>query len=231
MKHQILGMILQVRRKEAAGDMKKQLAFYFDQRYCTGCKTCQIACKDKNNLGPGRQYRKVREFSGGSFKKIGDAYIPEVYAFWISMSCNHCIDPACLKSCPVRAIHKRQDDGVVYIEQKECIGCKRCVRSCPYGAIQFNTEAVKAEKCDFCIDELDKGKKPVCISACPMRVLDCGELGELREKYGSCSSIKGLPNDNITQPSLVISPHRAAGGEPDLINGTEEQTGEADRTD
>lgn len=192
--------------------MKKQLAFYFDQRYCTGCKTCQIACKDKNNLRPGELYRKVREISGGAFRKNGEVYIPEVYACWISMGCNHCSDPACMKSCPVRAIKKRQEDGVVYIEQKDCIGCQRCVKSCPYCAIQFDPAERKAGKCDFCLDELEEGKKPVCVSACPMRVLDYGELEELHAKFGSCSRTKGMPDEKMTQPSLVISPHKASDG-------------------
>lgn len=190
--------------------MKKQLGFYFQQKYCTGCKTCQIACKDKNNLETGRLYRRVNEVAGGSFSRKGETLVPEVYAYWISMSCNHCSDPACMKSCPVRAIKKRQEDGIVFIDRRDCIGCRRCVRVCPYGAIQINPEDGKAGKCDFCLDELEAGKKPVCVSACPMRALDFGEIDELRERYGSCSSTKGMPDEAITQPSLVISPHKDA---------------------
>lgn len=187
-----------------------QLAFYFEQKYCTGCKTCQIACMDKHDLKPNQSYRKVQEVDGGEFTQNGGAYEQHVYAFYIMVSCNHCKDPACMKVCPVKAIQKRTEDGVVLIDQRSCIGCQRCVSACPYGAIQFDGEKRKAGKCDFCIDDIKAGRKPACVAACPMRALECGELDELRCLHGDCSQTQGMPDPKKTQPSLVIMPNRHA---------------------
>jgi anaerobic dimethyl sulfoxide reductase subunit B (iron-sulfur subunit) len=192
--------------------MTRQLAFHFDQRHCTGCRTCQIACKDKNDLEVGQQFRKVIEIEGGDFQQKGPAVEPKIYAFCISVSCNHCIDPACVKSCPVGAMRKRPEDGIVVIDSKSCIGCRRCIKACPYDAIQYDPTAGKVSKCDFCLDELETGRKPVCVAACPMRALDFGQLDDLQQKYGTCGHTFGMPEASITQPALVITPHPDALG-------------------
>jgi anaerobic dimethyl sulfoxide reductase subunit B (iron-sulfur subunit) len=190
--------------------MKQQLAFYFEQKSCTGCRTCQIACKDKNNLELGLQYRKVHEIEGGEFVRKGATFEPAVYAFFTSLSCNHCLEPACVKSCPVRALYKRPEDGIVVLDSKSCIGCRRCLKACPYGAIEYNPADGKAGKCDFCADELEAGKPPACVASCPMRALDYGTLEELQVKHGDCCQTKGMPDAGITRPALVITPHHSA---------------------
>lgn len=190
--------------------MSKQLAFYFDQQHCSGCYTCQIACKDKNNLEIGQQFRKVYEVTGGNYIKKRNAIIQDIYAFWTSVSCNHCINPICVKKCPTGALKKRLEDGIVIIEKEKCIGCKTCIKNCPYHAIQYDTCTKKVIKCDFCLDLIKKGEKPVCVSSCPMRALEYGMLEELQEKYGNINETQGLPNKDITQPALVITPHKNA---------------------
>ena len=190
--------------------MSKQLAFYFEQKHCTGCNTCQIACKDKNNLEVGEQFRKVYEITGGNYIKKGNAIIQDIYAFWISVSCNHCIDPICVKKCPTGALKKRLEDGIVVVDKNKCIGCRSCFKSCPYEAIQYSTDTKKVRKCDFCLDLIESGKDPVCVSACPMRALDYGYLEVLQEKYGNINGTEGLPSSNITKPALVITPHKDA---------------------
>lgn len=190
--------------------MTKQLAFHFEQQHCVGCNTCNIACKDKNNLEAGENFRKTYEVSGGSYIKKGKAIIQDVYAFWISVSCNHCIDPACIKKCPTGAIKKREEDGIVLIEKDKCIGCTSCVRSCPYGVIAYDSAKKKASKCDFCLDLIEKGKEPACVSSCPMRALGFGDLKKLQEKYGTVNETEGLPSCEITKPALVITPHKNA---------------------
>lgn len=190
--------------------MSKQLAFYFEQKHCTGCYTCQIACKDKNNLEVGERFRKVYEITGGNYIRKGNAIIQDIYAFWISVSCNHCIDPICVKKCPTGALKKRLEDGIVILDKNKCVGCTSCVKSCPYEAIQYDSNIRKVSKCDFCLDLIERGKDPVCISACPMRALDYGELEVLQEKHGNINDTDGLPSSKITKPALVITPHRNA---------------------
>lgn len=190
--------------------MKKQLAFYFQQENCVGCSTCQVACKDKNDLAVGQLFRKVHEFSGGDYQEIGKKVVANVYAYWLSLSCNHCQQPVCVKNCPSGAMQKRPEDGVVFVDQERCLGCKYCMMSCPYGAPQYNEKKGKMGKCDFCRDLLAAGKEPVCVASCPMRVIGYGELSELREKYGAADVVQGMPSPDRTKPSIVIVPHRSA---------------------
>ncbi|QWU17071.1 anaerobic dimethyl sulfoxide reductase subunit B (DMSO reductase iron-sulfur subunit) [Paenibacillus sophorae] len=190
--------------------MGKQMAFYIDQEHCSGCCTCQTACKDKNNLAPGQLFRSVSEFAGGGYRQIGGAVYQEVFAYWVPMSCNHCQDPLCVSKCPVQAIYKREEDGIVMINAELCIGCRICVRNCPYGAPNYNPITRKAEKCEMCQDQLAAGKQPVCVNSCPLRLIECGPLEELQAKHGTVNQIEGLPDAQLTRPSLVISPHRSA---------------------
>ena len=87
---------------------KRQLGFVHHNVDCIGCRACEIACKDKNGLPPGPRLRRVMTIEGGRF--------PEVFAYKVNMSCNHCAEPACLPTCPTGAIWKRADNGVVDID-------------------------------------------------------------------------------------------------------------------
>lgn len=199
----------------------KRLAFYFDSSVCSGCKTCQIACKDKHDLPLGVLWRRVYEITGGDWKKSGNVWLTDVYAYNVSLSCNHCEDPICLKNCPSAAIDKR-DDGIVSIDSEKCIGCKYCSWNCPYGAPQYDHKKGIMTKCDLCSDYVDQGKNPSCVDSCPMRAFDFGNFDELKEKYGEDKHIYPLPKSEITQPSIVIKPHqnayRAASENPEVSN-------------
>jgi len=190
--------------------LAKQLGFHIDQNRCIGCFTCQIACKDKNDLEVGQRWRRVEEIAGGGYTRVGQGLQANVYAYWISIGCNHCQDPLCVKNCPTKALYKRPEDGIVVVDEKKCIGCRYCVWSCPYGAPQYNPQKGKIGKCNFCLDLLEKGEQPACVAACPMRALHAGDLKELAQKYGGTDRIKGLPDPSITKPSILITPHRHA---------------------
>lgn len=199
----------------------KRLAFYFDSSSCSGCKTCQMACKDKNDLGPGQVWRRVYEVTGGGWKKQGSTWRQDVFAYNLSMSCNHCEDPICVKNCPTHALGKRHD-GIIKIDQALCIGCKYCSWVCPYGAPQFNPQKGVMGKCDFCADYIDEGKNPSCVDACPMRALDFGDYAVLLEKYGPSDHIYPLPDHSITEPSLCIKAHSNAGMPNPEVSNIEE---------
>ncbi|WP_368899212.1 DMSO/selenate family reductase complex B subunit [Morganella morganii] len=189
----------------------KQLGFYIDSARCSGCKACQVACKDKNNLDVGRRFRRVYEMTGGGYSRNKNgALINNAFAYTLSISCNHCKDPICVRNCPTTAMHKRAGDGIVMVNTDKCVGCGACAWSCPYGAPQMDPETKQMSKCDFCIDLQQKGEQPVCVSTCPLGAIQFGPIEELRAKYGDLDYVTGLPDPSITHPNLVINPHQGA---------------------
>lgn len=186
-----------------------QLGFIHNNVDCIGCRACEIACKDKNGLPAGPRFRRVQYVEGGTY--------PEVFAFKINMSCNHCAEPACLPTCPTGAIFKRKDNGVVDIDSTLCIGCRKCEAACPFGAPQFNVELNIVQKCNMCIDELEVGRKPYCVSACMMRVLDIGPIDQLRDGTYDTKAVgpndtvvrqvKSMADPDLTNPSIVFVAH------------------------
>jgi len=190
--------------------MATQKAFYFDASACTGCKACQIACQDKNDLPADLLWRRVFTYGGGSWIKQDKVMAPSnLFAYSVSTACQHCINPVCMNVCPASAISKRAD-GIVTIDADKCIGCRYCQWACPYGAPVFNQETEVMTKCDFCYDLQDQGLNPACVDACVMRCLEFGDLDELRQKYGDLAAIEPLPTADITKPSLVITAHKGA---------------------
>ncbi|MCG3748440.1 dimethylsulfoxide reductase subunit B [Vibrio cincinnatiensis] len=185
----------------------KQYGFFVDSSKCTGCKTCQISCKDEKALEVGPKYRRVYEYGGGDWQKVGNAWKQDTFNYYLSISCNHCADPACVKGCPTGAMHKRQEDGLVVVDQEVCIGCRYCEMRCPYGAPQFDEQKKVMSKCDGCYQRVAQGLKPVCVESCPQRALDFDEIEILRAKYGNTNAVAPLPDPRLTKPSLVIKAH------------------------
>ncbi len=181
---------------------RTQLAFFVDATRCINCKTCEIACKDANDAVAGRRFRRVRTFEGGEF--------PIVYAYNISMACNHCEDPACVKECPAKAYTKRDEDGIVIHDPKRCIGCQYCTWVCPYGAPQYDAREGRVRKCNFCVDELDRGTIPACVSACPLRAIEIGSLEEIETKSEFTAEILAAPSSLLTRPSSRYRVRREA---------------------
>lgn len=186
----------------------ERYAFYFDSSGCSGCKACQVACKDRNGLEVGLLWRRVYEVSGGSWEKQGEAWQQEVYAYNLSVACNHCERAVCAEACPAQAIHQRED-GIVLIEPERCIGCKYCSWACPYGAPQYDLRARSMTKCTFCVEDVEAGLAPACVAACPLRVLDFGDQAELESRQ-AVRSVAPLPEAGMTGPALFIQPHRDA---------------------
>lgn len=188
----------------------KQLGFYVHQANCTGCKACQIACKDKHDLPVGVTWRRVVEYGGGSNEINPDgSFRTDVFSYYTSIACNHCEDPICVEVCPSQAMHKGEN-GIVSVDPTICIGCRYCEMACPYSAPQFDADRGVMTKCDFCADLLAEDQNPACVDACPSRVLDFGEIDDLRAKYGTEAGIEPLPDPSVTRPNLVLTPHKDA---------------------
>ena len=191
-------------------------AFFVNSDACSGCKTCQVACKDKNDLRPSVHWRRVIEVTAGLWqKKAEGGWTHSVLAYNLSVACHHCDEPVCGKQCTTEAIWKRPD-GIVLIEQSRCVKCHKCRADCPYQAIRYDADANQVTKCDGCIDRLAAGRLPACVAACPNRALDFGERDDLVRKYGSLAQVFPLPDPRVSGPSLVIKPHRSAAQMKDL---------------
>lgn len=189
--------------------MAKQFAFSVNIGKCTGCKACQIACKDKNNLPIGVRWRRVFMYEGGEWIDQDGTMVPSnVFAYAVSAACMHCQNPVCTHVCPTGAMYKRED-GIVLIDEDRCIGCRYCSWACPYGAPQFNEDLGVMTKCNMCADLVEKGERPACVEACPYRALDFGPIEELQKQYGTFAAPAPLPDPNITRPSVVYIPNKS----------------------
>ncbi len=188
----------------------KQLGFFIDTNKCTGCKTCQISCKDLKDQPVGMNFRRVYEYAGGGWRQEGKAWRQQIFAYYVSVACNHCTDPVCTKVCEPKALMKREDNGLVILDESKCTACMACAKACPYGAPQFNEVKKKMNKCDGCIDRIARGGQPVCVESCTQRALDFGEIDMLKKKYPNGQHIAPLPDPSWTQPNLLVRSGRTA---------------------
>lgn len=177
----------------------KKLGFVFNGARCNGCGACIMACKEAKAM-PDDVFLRVRKEN------------PATTAY-ITMGCNHCEDPACMKVCPVKA-YRQDQDGLVIQDHAKCIGCKACITACPYHAPKFSEDDKKVWKCDACADRLAKGQKPACVANCTCDALEFGPIDELRAKYPKAvdsgmtwaQAEFHLPSPDATKPRLVIIP-------------------------
>ncbi len=185
----------------------KQYGFFVDTTKCSGCKTCQLSCKDEKDLSIGPKFRRVYEYTGGSWVQSSGAWYHDVFSYYLSIACNHCLQPTCVKGCPTGAMHKRPQDGLVVVNAEICIGCRTCEMRCPYGAPQFDADNKIMTKCDGCYQRVAEGLKPVCVDSCPQRALDFDEMAILQDKYGPSEWVAPLPNPDYTHPNLIVRAH------------------------
>ena len=167
----------------------KQLGFSFDVSRCSGCMACIVACLDENDLlDDGLTFRHVTRLEKGRF--------PEVNISFFSISCLHCGDAPCVMVCPSGALYKREEDGIVDINQDLCVGCHSCALACPFGAPQF-PEGGKMAKCHFCIDRVKHNMEPACVRVCPTNALGFGPMNELAAQKAERASISILESFSV----------------------------------
>ena len=173
----------------------KQHGFHFTADNCIGCHACEAACSEKNDNPAHIAFRSVGYIEGGTF--------PAFKRLNISMACNHCDDPVCLKGCPTLAYTKFAEYGAVLQDPDICFGCGYCTWVCPYNAPQLDPVKGEVSKCNMCVDRLEVGLKPACVAACLGNALDFGVIENTPEqRQQTKTDIPGLPRSDITHPNI-----------------------------
>ena len=168
-----------------------------DTKRCVGCNACTVACKMANNVPQDIFWTRALT-DGGEMMDTPAGEFPDVSLRYITVSCQHCENPACAKVCPVGATYKDPETGVVRQDYDKCIGCRMCMSACPYtGVRSFNWEEPRypmdfalgdadapkhqkhvVEKCIFCYQRLARGETPACMDLCPARARHFGDLDD-----------------------------------------------------
>jgi len=185
-----------------------QMGWYFNENNCIACRACEAGCKQEFDLPVGVRRRRVTIQEEGKY--------PNVKVRYLSSACNHCEEPSCMKACPVGAYTKEPEFGVVLLDQKKCIGCKRCQAACPYGAPQFDEKKKKMDKCTLCYHRLKEGLPPACVRTCPGYALWHGKLSDIAvQKIPSdiyrrplINTLPGFADPKLTRPSTMFSENK-----------------------
>lgn len=175
---------------------KKRYVMIVDLKDCIGCHTCAVACQQGNNMPKGVQWNRVLTH-GGPTMDTPCGVFPNLEMQYLTLSCQHCEQPACVQACPSQATYKRED-GIVMQDYDKCLGCRMCIMACPYSNVRHYHESVPeyhldfpvgdkhamvhqqgtVSKCHFCFHRVDRGEKPNCVDVCPARARYFGDLAD-----------------------------------------------------
>jgi formate dehydrogenase iron-sulfur subunit len=173
--------------------MAQPMGFFTDTTVCIGCKACEVACKEWNQLPAtngghntmsGHSYDNTHQLDGIHWRHV--KFIEQFGADrrqgrWLMMSdvCKHCVHAGCLEVCPTGAIIRTEFDTVV-IQSDACNGCRNCIGACPFGVIDINPASGTAQKCTLCYDRMLVGLEPACAKACPTASINFGPIAGLK---------------------------------------------------
>jgi formate dehydrogenase iron-sulfur subunit len=200
--------------------------FFTDTSVCIGCKACEVACKEWNQLPEkedelgflGKSLDNTGELNGATWRHV--QFIDNVpdetmsegngTAFLLmSDVCKHCKHASCLEVCPTGAIIRTEFD-TVFIQEDVCNGCRDCIAACPYDVIDIDEERDVARKCTLCYDRLQGGLEPACAKACPTDSIQFGPLDDLRKKAKKREA--QLHSQGIKQANLYGHDDQVYGG-------------------
>jgi formate dehydrogenase iron-sulfur subunit len=197
--------------------------FFTDTSVCIGCKACEVACKEWNEL-PGNEpafgdgFDNTGSLDSQNWRHVqfldrvpDDPTNAGNGTAWLMMSdvCKHCQHASCLEVCPTGAIIRTEFD-TVFIQPDVCNGCRDCIAACPYGVIGLDEHKHVAQKCTLCYDRLQGGMEPACAKACPTQSIQFGPLTELREK--AQKRVDALHATGVSQARLYGADDSVYGG-------------------
>ena len=197
--------------------------FFTDTSVCIGCKACEVACKQWNQL-PGNEPAFGDGFDNtGSLDSQNWRHVQLIDNVpdqtleagqgkaWLLMSdvCKHCSHASCMEVCPTGAIIRTEFDSV-FIQPSVCNGCRYCIAACPYSVIGMDETTNVAQKCTLCYDRLQGGLEPACAKACPTQSIQFGPVTELRAR--ARQRVADLHSQGVSQASLYGDDDSIYGG-------------------
>ena len=220
----------------AGAQREEQVCKYIDVTTCIGCKACEVACVEWNDMpfqqtefGNTYQTMPDTHFNYWNLIKYNEHQPEGGNLMWLMRKhqCMHCEDPGCLRACPADGAIVQYQNGIVDFQQENCIGCEYCISGCPFDIPKFNPVTKKVYKCTLCSDRVGQGLEPACIKACPTGCLKFGtktdmlfaaeaRAAQLREHSGfKDAGVYDPPSVNGTHVIYVL--HDAT--QPELYGG------------
>lgn len=182
----------------------KKLGLVIDLDTCVGCHACAVNCKEWNTGGHSAPLTDLDPYGaepeGVWFNRVhtyeaGDGAAGRTVNF--PRSCLHCETPACVTVCPTGASYKREEDGIVLVDEDKCIGCKLCSWACAYGAREYDETVGVMKKCTLCVDRIynetlpETERVPACVSTCPASARHFGDLGDPNSDVSKLVAARG----------------------------------------
>jgi formate dehydrogenase beta subunit len=170
------------------------VAKLIDTSACIGCKACEVACQEWNDLAPETTvqvgtYQTLPETTPRFWNliKFNEHETSDGTFHWLLRKdqCMHCADPGCMKACPAPGAIVQYNNGIVDFQQDNCIGCGYCIAGCPFNVPKMSRQTKKVYKCTLCVDRVSVGLEPACIKACPTNCLTFGDKEVLLQKAES----------------------------------------------
>ncbi|GHS80608.1 formate dehydrogenase subunit beta [Pseudomonas sp. PAGU 2196] len=202
-----------------ARDHQAEVAKLIDVSICIGCKACQVACSEWNDL------RDEVGHNVGVYDNPADL-TPDTWTLmrfdehqdesgkleWLIRKdgCMHCADPGCLKACPQPGAIIQYANGIVDFQSEHCIGCGYCVAGCPFDVPRISKKDNKAYKCTLCVDRVSVGQEPACVKTCPTGAINFGSKADMlvqAEERVSELQGRGFAGAGIYDPQAVGGTH------------------------
>lgn len=222
---------------------KKKLGLAIDLDTCVGCHACVVSCKEWNTSG----YPAPLSDQNPYGKNQSGAWLNRVHSFehsqngasrttYLPKSCMHCDDAPCVTVCPTGASFKREEDGIVLVDEDKCIGCGLCAWACPYGAREMDADSQVMKKCTLCVDRIyneniaPAQRQPACVVSCPASARHFGDFADPDSAVSKLVEERGgfslMPEQGCAPVNKYLPPRARADSTPNVkASNTDKTTG------